>query len=264
MKKIKYYILSLLQTKLFLFYRLTLRKIIDGKEFIVSKATFRASELDDKWFIALAKNSQIIFDIGCNVGEYTLYSALLENVDKVVAIDANPKSLIVAAQNIFDNFLSEKVCFVCGFVSDSDSAMEELLFVDTGGASSKFSSFAGTAKSLNSKIRVPSYSLPRLFAKNGTPDFIKLDVEGAEFEVLNGAKAVLLNANIKILVEVHSGPELLFYDNLNRILNICDEIGYSVWYINERRKISSAETFSNKVQEHFLLLEKTRNFPDYL
>lgn len=53
-----------------------------------------------------------------------------------------------------------------------------------------------------SKTEVDVVTLDRVFA-DGDPDFVKIDVEGAEYRVLLGAAGILSRGNCRFLVEIH-------------------------------------------------------------
>ena len=46
-------------------------------------------------------------------------------------------------------------------------------------------------ESIGATIDVPTRTLSSLMTEHGTPSFIKMDIEGAEIEALNGAAAAL-------------------------------------------------------------------------
>jgi FkbM family methyltransferase len=55
------------------------------------------------------------------------------------------------------------------------------------------------------EITIPSSTLDELFPQR-VPDFIKIDVEGAEFAVLNGAKRILTRGETIFMIELHDWP----------------------------------------------------------
>jgi len=52
------------------------------------------------------------------------------------------------------------------------------------------------------EITIPSSTLDELFPQR-LPDFIKIDVEGAEYEVLSGAKRILAQGETIFMIELH-------------------------------------------------------------
>jgi hypothetical protein len=55
------------------------------------------------------------------------------------------------------------------------------------------------------EIAVPSSTLDELFGSR-VPDFIKIDVEGAELSVLRGAQRILNHGSTIFLIELHDWP----------------------------------------------------------
>ncbi len=96
------------------------------------------------------------------------------------------------------------------------------------------------------------------------PNFIKIEVEGAEGLVLQGGKNLAKQTKIKFLVEMHSNADLTMEDNANLILKWCSEVGYKAYYMKTKEEIETADAIKNRGRCHLLLLEKTVDFPEYL
>jgi hypothetical protein len=77
-------------------------------------------------------------------------------------------------------------------------------------------------------VEVSQTTLDELAEQYGLPDLIKMDIEGAELDALQGASNVLLHGP-SLFIEVHS-PDLV-----DRVAGLLDAAGYSV----ERGKLSS-------------------------
>jgi hypothetical protein len=63
---------------------------------------------------------------------------------------------------------------------------------------------------------VNANTLDNLLELNGINqvNWIKIDVEGAEFEVLKGATKTLSHENISLLIEIHNVDDSRHYDNV--------------------------------------------------
>jgi hypothetical protein len=80
--------------------------------------------------------------------------------------------------------------------------------------------FQGAART----IIVPSIRLDDYFAGAAQyPDFIKIEVEGAEEAVLNGARDTLARAGPALVVEIHRWGS----PGSQRVLSLLSELGYS-------------------------------------
>jgi hypothetical protein len=67
------------------------------------------------------------------------------------------------------------------------------------------------------------------------PDLMKIDVEGAETEVLRGSKHCASHAKRRFLVEMHSPPELPMVANAAKVLAWCEEVGSQrgIWQMQD-------------------------------
>lgn len=241
-------------------------KVINSKNIKATKGCIRINnDMDDVWYNKLSQNSENIFDIGCNVGYTSLLALSNDNVKKVLMVDPNPDALALANKNVICNNYIHKTNSFLGFVSDKSDEKLEFYTIGYGAAGSMYKSHAKTAATIGSSYIVQTVTVDFLADYfQWIPDFIKIDVEGAEFFVLNGAKKTVTDTPIKILVEMHSSKELSMFDNATKVLNWCKEVGYNAWYIREGQLLNTAETIKNRGKCHLLLLPIKSPFPNYL
>lgn len=264
MKRFKYAILQWLQ-KFGFVRRRTVNRCILNKKFRVIEGTIRNNpEKDECWLFNLAANHKVVFDIGSNIGQSAILMLYHDTVEKVVLIDPNAEALSFAAENLIVNNLSMKASFILTFLSDKVGENVEFYTVLSGTAGSKFKSLARTASKLNSHFTTQTLTVDYLCDYlSMEPDFLKIDVEGAEIDVLNGAIKLVSKAVSKLLIEIHSGPELDIIKNTNNVLNWCHEHGYVAWYLKDKKPLS-IEQIKARGGYHALLLPKHVRFPEYL
>lgn len=236
-----------------------------GKELKVIKGTIRkTNDQDDAWLFELAKHHRIIFDVGSNIGQSAILMLCNDSVERIALVEPNPLALSWAAENLIMNNLSYKAHFVPAFVSDKSGEMIELYTVGVGAAGSKYRGFAKTAARTDSHFTVETLTLDLLSENLGLkPDMIKVDVEGAEYEVLKGAVRLASESRPVFFVEMHSGPERSIVNNTESILDWCCQENYRAWYMKTKKALS-IEAIKSRGRYHTLILPGEQDFPEYL
>jgi FkbM family methyltransferase len=222
-------------------------------------------DYDDAWIYAVMMQSKDVFDIGCNCGFFSVLACLTDASRKVVAADANPEVLSTASRMLFLNGISEQVRFVLGFVSDKENLEEILYTTGSGEAGSMYSSHAESASALDRKIKAKTTTLDHIMEDTGIiPEFVKMDIEGAEKFALMGGKKLASYHSTRFIVEVHSNPQLSIYENTQSILDWCNEVGYSAYYLKRHVLLTSVITIEHRHRCHFLLQPEAWPYPEYL
>jgi len=222
----------------------------------------REVDYDDAWYEALSAYANRIIDVGANVG-YTAFLAFSTGGDKeIMLVDPNPEALGAAAENMFRNGFSDRTLFVCAFLSDEKGKKQAFYTIGTGAAGSMFADHSETARLSNSFYEVSTDTVDNVCdLREFRPDLIKVDVEGAESLVLNGAIETVKKNSPSIFIEMHSSKELSMYDNAKRILKWADHVGYRCWYLKEHEQLVSPQKIAHRGKCHLLLLPKSNVYP---
>ena len=141
-----------------------------------------------RFYGSIVKPGDLVFDIGAHVGSRS--STLLSLGAQVVAVEPQPA---------FADFIERRFATaVTGFerVASGRMAGEIDLLISSRhptvtSVSSRFVETVGQSKGFSQvvwdrKVTVPMVPLDHLIAKYGLPAFCKIDVEGAEAEILHG------------------------------------------------------------------------------
>ncbi|MCC1484887.1 FkbM family methyltransferase [Winogradskyella immobilis] len=224
-----------------------------------------AVDQDDTWFFYLAKHNDVIFDIGCNVG-YTALLAMIQNPQRdYILVDPNPQALNEAHFNLTINNLGLKAQYFSGFVSDNDNSNMKFYTIGSGAAGSMYASHAKSAAATNSFTEVSTVTLDYLYKLYDLkPDIIKIDVEGAETLVMEGAYTVANKTECAFFIEMHNVEGLGMEKAGQLMLDWCDKAKYRAWYLKTGTELKTASTIKDRGKCHLLLLPEDKPYPDYL
>jgi FkbM family methyltransferase len=173
------------------------------------------------------KQGDIVVDIGAHMGRYTIISSKRVGTNgKVVAIEAHPGNFEMLNRNIKLNQLTNVIPLNYAVYSKETKIKLYLPEEDSGFTiyNTIMSNRAGTEDKF---VEVNANTLDCLLQLNQIREeevnWVKIDVEGAEFEVLKGATNVLTNSkDIALLIEIH-GP-----DNYRPILNFLSLYNFKI------------------------------------
>jgi FkbM family methyltransferase len=159
------------------------------------------------------KKGDVVVDIGAHIGRYTITSAKqVGNMGKVVAIEADPENFEILKRNIALNNLTNVLPLNYAVFSTKTKIK---LYEQS--ASAKYNSVMLTrAARTKNYVEVNADTLDVILKQNGINqvNWIKIDVEGAEFEVLKGSTEMLSGENVSLFVEIHNINEPRHYHNV--------------------------------------------------
>jgi len=157
------------------------------------------------WIDSFPKGS-ILWDIGANVGIYSIYAAKAREC-VVYSFEPSVFNLEVLARNSFLNNLSSLITIMPFALNDKIGRGTLNMSTESwGGALSTFDKTYGPDGKdfeIKFKYEIFSISLDDAFEKLNLqyPDYIKIDVDGIEHLILSGGKEVLKNVK-GLLIEL--------------------------------------------------------------
>lgn len=148
---------------------------------------------------AAAPPGGLIVDVGAHTGYNTVYAARrVGSRGRVIAIEPTEDARTVLLENIAHNQVTN-VTVVDGAAGAERGEREFFIRGDTSAVNSLFADSFYAA--VTSTTRVAVAPLDDLV--DGTPDLVKIDVEGAEMDVLAGMTRILGGPDIHLIVEWH-------------------------------------------------------------
>lgn len=109
------------------------------------------------------------------------------------------------------------------------------------------------------EIKVPLKTLDNLIPNDTKIDFIKIDVEGGEFNVIKGAKNLLLNNKPIIIFEFGLGASNFYNSSPENLFDYLNKLNYKIsllnkWLKNESPldKTSFKEIYNTNKEYYFI------------
>jgi FkbM family methyltransferase len=163
---------------------------------------------------------QTFYDVGANAGFFSLLGArCVGQLGSVIAVEPLPRNLLFLERHVRLNRIKN--------VTIEKKALGDIIgttrFSDGGSAISRINPGGG--------LEVEITTLDKLVEKNGAvPDVLKVDVEGAETEVLRGAIQTILVSHPVIFMDIHSR------ENFDGVRRVAKEIGYHIEWEEKGRE----------------------------
>lgn len=185
-------------------------------------------------FCSLIEKGMTVVDVGANLGYYTLLAAKrVGDNGLIIAFEPNPFMFDLLQENIRINGWKNVQAFQLA-VSDSEGKRQfNLPKLNVAAASFTIWNENDVAES----ITVNAVSLDCFLQVD--PDIIKIDVEGAELEVLRGMREILVKGKVKVMCEVHPAQLSSLGYSVKEIEEILNQYNYNIYLISEERLIST-------------------------
>ena len=204
--------------------------------------TFSSKEPETLAWIDTLESSDVLWDIGANIGLYTCYAA--SKGIPVVAFEPSYLNIHTLVANISLNNLSSIVTIVPLPLSNKCQVAEfNSRFTRVGSALSSFSDNIGyDGKTFTPTVR---YSIPGLTVDSSlktfdlpAPSAIKIDVDGLEHLILDGSVDTLKLVRT-VLIEVNDN----FHDQSDSVQSTLTTLGFKLLLKEHSALIEQSDTF---------------------
>lgn len=189
------------------------KNLYNGIIFDVSNKTLlsRAQRLIDKekdtiwWISNLYSSEEIFLDIGANIGSYSLYACKLHKKIRVYSFEPESENYNILVRNIKSNKMSNQITSFNLALSNHNVIRQENLNLssNTPGKSNHNISSINNDHSVtvdSSSILISSLDYLMKVKIIESFDHIKIDVDGAEAQIIEGMKLALNSKFIKTII----------------------------------------------------------------
>ncbi len=202
-----------------------------------------------EWIDSFEKKDNLIFwDIGANIGLYSIYNTLKNPNSITIAFEPSSSNLRILTRNISINNLENNIKVIPIPLTNKENTfqiMNESHFVEGGALNSFGKTFDYTGKEFTSKMRYNLFGTTmNYFIEKSIleiPDYIKIDVDGTEHLILEGGNNFLRNKKVKSLsIEINEN----FEDQYKKVMNLMKEYEFKILH-KKRNDIFSTGKFNN-------------------
>ena len=153
---------------------------------------------DMAFLLHFLRDSDLFFDIGANVGAYSILSGGFCQA-QTIAIEPVPETFAKLSANIELNKIVDKVSLLNNGISDHVGSLTFSITNDTVNHVIK--------GNVENGVTIDVITIDQI-AEASVPSIMKIDVEGYEWFVLNGAKSTLSNSGLKgIILELNGSGQ---------------------------------------------------------
>jgi FkbM family methyltransferase len=201
-----------------------------------------------EWIDSFEGENIVFWDIGANIGLYSLYAAIKHQNIEVISFEPSVNNLRILSRNIYKNELCDKIKIFQLPLAEHEnifSSMNEMEFME-GWSMSTF----GESKNFEGSSFKPNHSY-KLFGTNINylldkkilkfPNYIKIDVDGIEHKILQGANNHLHNNNLKSLsIELNEN----YHEQFDSVKNTMTKNNFTIKQ-QKQGKILKSRKFQN-------------------
>jgi FkbM family methyltransferase len=195
----------------------------------LSEPVYFSEKSDAKYVFMEYKHLQKFLEVTseakvfCDVGAYHGFYSLVSNAEQNYCFEVDPDNIDKLEKNLELNQSQDVTLEKKAVWSSNDSVR-----IETGKG--------GESHVSNKVIERESVKLDSFFQDREDPDVVKIDVEGAEGHVLEGAEELLSRSKPILFIEFHFDGRMESFENtFEELKDFLEDIGYSFSFVENRR-----------------------------
>lgn len=168
-------------------------------------------------------SNSVIWDVGSYNGYYSMLARSIRSDIFVFAFEPHPNNIKNIKQNLISNGMDRDIeIFEAALVGNDETTTITLHITNDINMPSGSSIIESTSRKTQRTVEVEAMCGDYIKLK---PNLVKIDVEGAEYDVLYGMKNILQDVKPIILFEM--------LEEDSRVISLLTECGYTISRINE-------------------------------
>ncbi len=194
------------------------------------------------------KSGDVFVDIGANIGVHSLIaSQILSEQGKVISFEASKKNYMRLQEHIQLNHAQN---IEAHHVAIADSEKEITLYYNEAEANKGMISAYGQNEAHKESIQAVTLDSVLGVTKI---DFIKIDIEGGEYDALKGMKQILQTQNPVLLIELEEDIIAKTDYKEEDIINYLAQFGYQRNYLSDQGRLIAEN--ENPARKNYVFLK---------
>lgn len=200
-----------------------------------------AVSAEERFLDELVLEGETVFDVGGYEGVFTLFFARrVGSTGRVITFEPNPRNVSKIVENVRLNHFTHVQ--VRPLAVGSGTGRATLVFpADETARGSLETRIADQIRQergvLTVDVEIDSLD-HQVMAGTPEPDFVKLDVEGLERDVLEGMQQVIARRHPRLYIEMHGADERAKLENVTDVTTFLWAAGYDVLHVESRTRLS--------------------------
>ena len=211
------------------------------------KKVFGRPTQEEDFLTALNLRGKTVYDIGGHIGVLSVvFAKAVGPAGKVVVFEPNEENCSRIEGHIRLNALANVKLLRLG-IADFKKEKQTIIVREgstgTGSMSEALQSQIIKEKKFK-QLNVSIDTLDGVMAAHGLPepDFIKIDIEGMEYQALLGMSQIVRHFSPEFYIEIHGADDAGKGENIRRVTALFESWGYGLRHVETRQDITSGNS----------------------
>jgi FkbM family methyltransferase len=211
----------------------------------------RHSTPEEEFLTSLDLKGKTVYDIGGHIGLLTIVFAKAAGpTGQVIVFEPNKENCSKIQKHIRLNQVHnvKLLRLAIGATKKENQILIVRRYSSGTGSMDKNIQAQIIGEGNSKQLRVNVDTLDGAIATHGLPkpDFIKIDIEGMEYQALLGMSKTINNYSPQFHIEIHGVNELSKRENIRRIAELFQSRGYSMWHVETQQDITTSNCSTAK------------------
>lgn len=193
----------------------------------------------------LIRKDFTVLDVGANIGDVTLHAAAkVGGGGHVVAVEPDPVNFKKLQLNCSSNPFLSNILLLNHGLGDTEGELPLITFSESNRGMNRIGVGVPSAdKAVHIRVR----TIDHVFQESGfsLPDLIKIDVEGYELRVLEGARQLIDRCHPILFIELDDNNLAEHGDSAQSLIDFLEGYGYSVYNSDNMEPVTQSYDFTD-------------------